>query len=68
MVKNYSSSLNFKMIFLFYHESFLVKNKSINLILVILHLCFIYMQCSLFKRDSCGIKMTKTILTELRAA
>lgn len=35
MVKNYSSSLNFKMIFLFYHESFLVKNKSINLVLVI---------------------------------
>lgn len=62
MVKNYSSSLNFKMIFLFYHE--LVKNKSINLILVILT----FMQCSLFKRDSCGIKMTKTILTELRAA
>lgn len=56
MVKNYSSSLNFKMIFLFYHESFLVKFN-------ISHL-----QCSLFKRDSCGIKMTKTILTELRAA
>lgn len=61
MVKNYSSSLNFKMIFLFYHESFFSKEQ--------IHKFNIsHLQCSLFKRDSCGIKMTKTILTELRAA
>lgn len=35
MVKNYLFFLNFKMIFLFYYELFLVKNKFINLILVI---------------------------------